>query len=350
MHKIVDLRSDTVTLPTPEMREAMKNAEVGDDVYGEDPTMRRLQEVSAEKIGKEDAIFVVSGTMGNQVALKTHTQPGDEIILEENAHIYHYEVAAMAAISGVQPSLIKGDRGVLVPERIEAVIRPSNYHSPRTRLVCMENTHNRAGGTVTSPQRTQEIVEVAKRHNLKVHLDGARIFNAAIYLGVDVKQLTKDADSVMFCLSKGLGAPIGSMLAGSKEFIQEAMRVRKMFGGGMRQAGVIAAPGLVALEKMVDRLAEDHENARFLAEGLTEIEGISIDMDTVQTNIIIYDISGLGIGASQFIAKLGEQQVKASMFGPELVRLVTHKDVNREDVDYALQAVRKVAKEVRCKS
>jgi len=342
MKRFIDLRSDTVTQPTEEMRQAMARAEVGDDVYGEDPTINRLEELAAEKVGKEAALFVPSGTMGNQISVLTHTQRGDEVIVESEAHIYFYEVAGLAALSSVQVRLVKGVRGVLDPADVAAAIRPANIHFPRSALLCLENTHNRAGGTVTGVQRMRELAEVAHAHGLAVHLDGARIFNAAIALGVDVKELTAPVDSVMFCLSKGLSAPVGSLVAGSKEWIARARKYRKLLGGGMRQAGVLAAAGIVALEKMVDRLAEDHANARLLGEGLTQIPGIKLDLETVQTNMVTFEIEKPGLDGAAFVRELLVRGVKANATGPKRIRFVTHKDVNREDVLTALKVVEEI--------
>lgn len=342
MKRFIDLRSDTVTQPTEEMRQAMARAEVGDDVYGEDPTINRLEELAAEKVGKEAALFVPSGTMGNQISVLTHTQRGDEVIVESEAHIYFYEVAGLAALSSVQVRLVKGVRGVLDPADVAAAIRPANIHFPRSALLCLENTHNRAGGTVTGVQRMRELAEVAHAHGLAVHLDGARIFNAAIALGVDVKELTASVDSVMFCLSKGLSAPVGSLVAGSKEWIARARKYRKLLGGGMRQAGVLAAAGIVALEKMVDRLAEDHANARLLGEGLAQIPGIKLDLATVQTNMVTFEIEKPGLDGAAFVRELLVRGVKANATGPRRIRFVTHKDVNREDVLTALKVVEEI--------
>lgn len=342
MKRFIDLRSDTVTQPTEEMRQAMARAEVGDDVYGEDPTINRLEELAAEKVGKEAALFVPSGTMGNQISVLTHTQRGDEVIVESEAHIYFYEVAGLAALSSVQVRLVKGVRGVLDPADVAAAIRPANIHFPRSALLCLENTHNRAGGTVTGVQRMRELAEVAHAHGLAVHLDGARIFNAAIALGVDVKELTAPVDSVMFCLSKGLSAPVGSLVAGSKEWISRARKYRKLLGGGMRQAGVLAAAGIVALEKMVDRLAEDHANARLLGEGLAQIPGIKLDLATVQTNMVTFEIEKPGLDGAAFVRELLVRGVKANATGPRRIRFVTHKDVNREDVLTALKVVEEI--------
>jgi len=343
--KYIDLRSDTVTLPTQQMREAICNAQVGDDVYGEDPTVNRLEELAAEKLGKEAALFVTSGTQGNQICVMTHTQPGDEIILEERSHIITYEVGGIGRLAGVQARLICGKHGIMSPSDIEAAIREDDIHYPKTGLICLENTHNRAGGTVIPLDILKSTYEVAKKHNIPVHMDGARIFNAATYLNVPAKEIAKYADSVMFCLSKGLCAPVGSVIVGTKDFIARARKFRKMLGGGMRQAGFLAAAGIVALENMTTRLAEDHENARLLAEGLNEIPGISIDMNTVQTNIVICDISGLKMTASEFAAKLYEKGIRVNGGNSTAVRFVTHYWIKRSDIETTIEAVKSLAKE-----
>ncbi|HDI42712.1 MAG TPA: low-specificity L-threonine aldolase [Candidatus Bathyarchaeota archaeon] len=344
--RVVDLRSDTVTLPTEEMLEAIRRARLGDDVYGEDPTVNELQELAASRMGKDAALLVTSGTQGNLVSLMSHARRGEEVILEAECHIYYYEVGGISALAGLIPRPIRGHLGVLDPRDVEAAIRPKDIHQPRTSLVCMENTHNRAGGTVWTPEQMRAVYEVAKEHGLSVHLDGARIFNAAVYLGVDVKQFTKYTDSVMFCLSKGLSAPIGSLVVGDEDFIERARRVRKMLGGGMRQAGIIAAAGIIALEKMVDRLKEDHENAQILAKALAKLDGIRIT-HPVQTNIIIFDVSDLNTTAERFIASLAERGVKASQFGRTLVRMVTHRGIEREDIEYAISVVEEVVSKLR---
>ena len=344
--RVVDLRSDTVTLPTEEMLEAIRHARLGDDVYGADPTVNELQELAASRMGKDAALLVTSGTQGNLVSLMSHARRGEEVILEAECHIYYYEVGGISALAGLIPRPIRGHLGVLDPRDVEAAIRPKDIHQPRTSLVCMENTHNRAGGTVWTPEQMRAVYEVAKEHGLSVHLDGARIFNAAVYLGVDVKQFTKYTDSVMFCLSKGLSAPIGSLVVGDEDFIERARRVRKMLGGGMRQAGIIAAAGIIALEKMVDRLKEDHENAQILAKALAKLDGIRIT-HPVQTNIIIFDVSDLNTTAERFIASLAERGVKASQFGRTLVRMVTHRGIEREDIEYAISVVEEVVSKLR---
>lgn len=343
LKKIIDLRSDTVTLPTEEMLEAIRNAKLGDDVFGEDPTVKELEELAAKKMGKEAALLVTSGTQGNLVSILSHTKRGEEVILEADAHIYHYELAGISAIAGVLPRPIKGEMGILAPEAVEEAIRPPDPHFPRTALICLENTHNLAGGTCITPSQTRKICEVAAKHGVAVHIDGARIFNAAVALGVDVRDLVSSADSVMFCLSKGLSAPIGSLVVGSSSFIERAHRMRKMLGGGMRQAGIIAAAGLVALTKMVDRLKEDHDNARLLAEGLAKIDGIKIDLRRVQTNIVMFDVSDLGLSGSEFVSALSKYGVKALVVRGNIIRMVTHRGVDKEDILQTLEIIKGIA-------
>lgn len=338
--KFIDLRSDTVTIPTDEMREAMFKAEVGDDVYGEDPTVKKLEEMAAEIMGKEAAMFVTSGTQGNQICVMTHTRPGDEIILEERSHIITYEVGGIGYLSGVQAKLIPGQKGVMYPEQIVGAIREDDIHQPRTALICVENTHNRAGGTVIPLAILQKTYETAKRYGIPVHMDGARIFNAATYLNVSVKEIAQYADSVMFCLSKGLCAPVGSMVVGTKDFIKRARKYRKMLGGGLRQAGILAAAGIVALEKMTKRLEKDHENARLLAEGLNAISGIKLDMETVQTNIVICDLSELKMTSYELSQKLLEKGIKVNGGSSPSIRFVTHYGIKREDIEKTVSAVK----------
>ena len=343
---MIDLRSDTVTKPTPAMRRAMAEAEVGDDVYGEDPTVNRLQERAAEIFEKEAALFVPTGSMGNQIAVKLHTRPGTEVVIEERGHIYNYEMAAMSAVSGAlaRPVRSVDGSGILKWEEIRSAVRASDspYYVARTGLVALENSHNLAGGAVLTRERTEEICAGAHALGIPVHLDGARIFNAATALSESVAALARPADSVMFCLSKALGAPVGSMLLGAREFIAEARRWRKLLGGGMRQAGVLAAAGLVALEETPPRLAEDHANARRLAEGLAELPGVLIDPEKVQTNIVIFDVSGTALAADEICARLrGRRGVLASGFGNS-IRMVTHYDVSREDIEVALEGLKEV--------
>jgi threonine aldolase len=340
--RLIDLRSDTVTTPTEAMREAMRAAVVGDDVYGEDPTVRRLEALAAERLGKEAALFVPSGTMGNQVALLVHAARGEEVILEENCHIYAFEVGGPAFLAGILTRTLRGTHGILDPPGIRKAIRPESLHTARTALVCLESPTNRGGGTVYPPTHLQEICELAHDAGVAVHLDGARIFNAAAATGVPVRGLARWADSVMFCLSKSLAAPVGSLLVGRHAFIDRARRFRKLLGGGMRQAGVIAAAGIVALETMVSRLGEDHDNARILAEGLSGIEGIEIDLKRVQTNIVIFAVRHPTITASTLSQRLREERVLVHQISPESIRCLTHKDVSRADIERALAMVRRI--------
>ncbi len=340
--RAIDLRSDTVTRPTPEMRRAMAGAEVGDDVYGEDPTINRLEMRAAEIFGREAALFVPTGTMGNQIAIKVHTRHGQEIICEERAHILNWEMAMLASFSGCVARAVRGDDGVLTWAEIRKQIAPSIYYRAQTGLVALENTHNMAGGSVTPFEVMEEVCDGAHNAALPVHLDGARIFNAAAALGKPVAELTRKFDSVMFCLSKGLGAPVGSMLVGGRSFIEKARACRKALGGGMRQAGVLAAAGLIALEKMPARLKHDHENARFLADGLARIAGIKIDPAKVVTNIVIFDISGTRMDSGTLSRHLAERNILANGVGPEAMRMVTHMDVDRDDCAAALEQIKNI--------
>jgi len=335
---MIDLRSDTVTKPTPPMRDAMFAAEVGDDVYGEDPTVNRLEEDAAALFGREAALFVPTGTMGNQIAIRLHTKHGQEVICEARAHVLDWEMAMAAAFSGCQMRTVAGERGILTWERISQTIAPKIYYRAQTGLICIENTHNMAGGTVTPLATMREISDRAHAAGLPVHLDGARIFNAAVALGVGVAELTSGFDTVMFCLSKGLGAPAGSMLVGSKIAMEQARIFRKALGGGMRQAGVLAAAGLVALHHMPERLADDHANARLLAGGIAAEPNAEIDLNAVQTNIVIFELRD-GCDAGEFCAGLKKSGVLASAIGPRAVRLVTHYDVDRLSCERALSIV-----------
>jgi threonine aldolase len=339
---VIDLRSDTVTKPTDEMRQAMSQAEVGDDVYGEDLTVNRLEALGAAMVGKEGALFVASGTMGNLVSLLAHTHPGEEIILGAQAHIYYYEVGGLARIAGCLPRLADDHNGSLEASAVQALLREDNVHFPRTSLVCMENTHNRGGGTVAPPDKMREVYRLAKEHGLAVHLDGARIFNAAVASGRSVTDFTQYTDSLMFCLSKGLCAPVGSLVAGSRDFIQRARRARKLVGGGMRQAGVLAAAGIVALETMLERLAEDHTNARYLASELASVPGIGIDPVSVQSNMVVFNINKSGMNEEDFLAHLQSDGVLGSSPGPQRIRLVMHYPLTKTDMETTLQAIRKV--------
>ncbi|HLI34770.1 MAG TPA: GntG family PLP-dependent aldolase [Terriglobia bacterium] len=342
MHKIIDLRSDTVTRPTPAMRQAMANAEVGDDVYREDPTVNRLQERAAEIFEREDALFVPSGTMGNQAAIKVHTDPGQEVICEARAHIYNAEMGTMAAFSGCLARPIEAPDGILTWDRIAAWVRARTDNRSRTGLISLENTANLAGGSVYPAKVMEEICDQAHAAGLPVHLDGARIFNAAVALNSSVADLTRGFDSIMFCFSKSLGAPVGSMLVGSRKFIEEARLIRKMLGGGMRQAGVLAAAALVALEESPKRLHIDHENARFLAEGLAEIPGLKIDPAKVVSNILFFDVTGVGMTSYDLSRRLAAQNVLANGVTPKSIRMVTHCDVDREDCARALEVMAEV--------
>ncbi len=336
---IVDLRSDTVTQPTPAMRRAMMEADVGDDVYGEDPTVNRLEAMAAEMMGKEAALFVTSGTQGNLVSILAQCGRGDEAIVGDRSHTYLYEQGGMAQIGGVHPRVLPNNEdGTLDLNRVEAAIRPPNIHFPRSCLLALENTHNACYGSPLSPEYIRDAAEVAHRHGLRLHIDGARIFNAAIALGVDVKDLVAPADSVMFCLSKGLSAPIGSLVCGSRAFIEKARRVRKVLGGGMRQAGVIAAAGIVALTQMVDRLAEDHENARRLAQGLSQIPGIEIDERKVRTNIVYFDVVN-GKTAPDLVECAKKHGVLFLARDSRTIRAVTHYGIEAADVDRALNII-----------
>ncbi len=340
----IDLRSDTVTLPTREMRQAMMEAEVGDDVYGEDPTVNRLQALAAELTGKEAALFVTSGTQGNMVSLLSHCGRGDEVIVGDRSHTYLYEQGGMAQLGGIHPRVIPNrPDGTLDPEDIVNAIRPNNIHFPRTRLVVLENTHNFCYGSPLTPEYTRTIGELVHERGLKLHIDGARIFNAAVALGVDVKELAAPADSITFCLSKGLSAPVGSVVCGSREFIEEAKRVRKVLGGGMRQAGVIAAAGIVALTQMVDRLAEDHANARRLAEGLARIPGFEVELERIRTNIVYFDVVN-GATAAEVAERAKEAGVLVLALGPYRIRAVTHYGIEAHHIDEALSVFEHIAR------
>ena len=337
----VDLRSDTLTRPDAAMRRAMAEAEVGDDVLGEDPTVRELEALSAEQIGKDAALFVPSGTMGNEIALHVHGRPGREVVCEATSHVFAYEMAGMAALSGLLPRPVAADRGILTPELVEAAIAPDVSYLAATGVVSLENTTNMAGGCVCPPELQAATVAVARKCGLPVHLDGARIFNAATALGLDVKALTSSVDSVMFCLSKGLGAPVGSMLCGTESFIAEARRVRKMFGGGMRQVGILAAAGLIALQEGPLHLAADHERAAALGRVLAQLAGVSL-LTPVETNIVIVEIEGPGAesgdtAAASFATRMGKIGIFCIPIGPTKVRFVTHRDVDGEAFSGALE-------------
>ncbi|QRG65378.1 low-specificity L-threonine aldolase [Brevibacillus choshinensis] len=338
--KKIDLRSDTVTKPTDAMIRAMAEAEVGDDVYREDPTVNRLEEIAAERLGKEAALFVTSGTQGNQVAVLTHCVNGDEVIAEAESHIFYYEGGAMSALAGVQTRTLAGVRGALRAEDVEKAIRSTtNIHFPRTKLICLENTHNRAGGAVITPEKMKSVYEVGQKHGIPVHLDGARLFNAAVALGVDVRELSQYTTSVQICLSKGLSAPVGSILAGDRAFIEEARWWRKKLGGGLRQVGYLAAPGILALTDMTERLAEDHNHAKMLAEGL---RNLSLEVEPVETNIVLVKTDSIQTTAVEFLKRLADQGVYAVDFDEYVIRFTTHRHISEEDVQYVLQIVERL--------
>jgi len=338
--KIIDLRSDTVTHPTQEMRNAMFTAEVGDDVYGDDPTVIQLETLAAQITGKEAALFVPSGTFGNQLALFTHCQRGDEVLLGDDCHIVVHEVGAASVIAGVHLRTLPSTKGELNPLEIQSKIRDIDIHFPNTGLICMENAHS--NGRVISLENMKSIYEIASQHHIPVHLDGARLFNAAVHLGVEATTLTQYCDSVMFCLSKGLCAPIGSMLAGSKDFITKAKKKRKLMGGGLRQAGILAAAGLIALNQMINRLHEDHENARILGDELAKIPGIEVFFDDIQINMVFFDMQGTGVEPRKLVSELYQRGIKVN--GPEngIMRFVTNYWVSTEDVHEVIRCVRQI--------
>ncbi len=341
--RTVDLRSDTVTLPPPGMREAILTAPLGDDVYGEDPTVRELEELAAEVTGKEAALLVASGTVGNLVSILAHCGRGDEVILGDQCHTFLYEAGGISALGGVHPHPVRNEPDGTIPlEAIAAAIRPENIHFPRTRLICLENTHNRCWGSPLAPEYTREVVHLAHRHGLAVHLDGARIFNAAVALGVEVEELTAGVDSVTFCLSKGLAAPVGSVICGERGFIEEARRIRKQVGGGMRQAGIIAACGIYALKHMVARIAEDHENAQLLARGIANVDGLYTEPDRVRTNILYFDLEQGD--PAEFHELCRKRGLLFHRTGERRFRLVTHYGITRPDIDYALGILAEAAK------
>jgi threonine aldolase len=342
MSTVIDLRSDTVTRPSAEMRRAMAEAEVGDDVFLEDPTLNRLQERAADVFGREAALFVPSGSMGNLTSVMAQTRPGQEVICETNGHIYNYEMGALAAVAGVLPRVIDGVDGLLSWDAIAPAIRPKVYYRPQTALICLENTVNMAGGTVYPTSVADDICRRAHDAGIHVHLDGARVFNAATYLNENVARMTQSFDSVQFCLSKGLGAPVGSVIVGTREFIERCRPIRKMLGGGMRQAGVLAAAGLIALDQGPRRLQEDHDNAQLLAQRLTGIPGIDLDATKVQTNIVIFGVKAAGMSSAHFLPRLAAHRVLAVPVDEYRVRMVTHLDVTRDEVNAAVDAVASV--------
>lgn len=343
--RIVDLRSDTVTLPSQEMREAICHADLGDDVFGEDPTTNRLEAMAAECTGKEAALLVTSGTMGNLVCALTHCGRGDEVILGNLSHTFVYEAGGIAALGGIHPRTVQNiPDGTMSLDDIEAAIRGDNVHYPRTRMICLENTHNLCNGFPLTPEYTNSVATLARNHGLKVHLDGARIFNAAVALGVDVKELTRNVDSLSFCLSKGLSAPVGSVICGTGEFIAEARRTRKILGGGMRQCGIIAAAGIIALEKMVKRIEEDHKNAKRLADGIARIPGLQIDPSKAQTNIVYFELKSNLLTPEALVTQVDQKGVKFMHMGQSRCRMVTHYGISSDDIDTALAALAEVMK------
>ncbi len=338
--KIVDLRSDTVTRPTAEMREAMMSAPLGDDVLGDDPTVQQLEQLSAEVMGKEAGLFVPSGTMGNQIAVATHTQPGDVMLIEEEAHVLYYEVGGPAIFNSVMTRTIPSVRGIMDPAQVERAVMKRNLHTPGSTLLSLENTHNRAGGTIVPQAMMASYREIASRHGMNVHLDGARVFNAAVALGIPVKEIADHCDSVNFCLSKGLASPVGSVLTGTSEFIDRARIWRKRMGGGMRQSGILAACGIVSLTKMVDRLAEDHARARRLAEAIGDLPGLTVDWDTVQTNMVLVTTDG---PSDPWLQDLAEHGVWALPPAPDRIRCVFHNDIDNDQLEQAIQAFRTIS-------
>jgi len=337
---MIDLRSDTVTRPTPGMRQAMADAEVGDDVLGDDPTVNALEKRVADLLGKEAAVYMPSGSMTNQVAIRAHTEPGDEILLDENAHCYFYEAGGPGGLSGVMCRLLPGARGVFTADDVKGALRPKNYHFAPTKLVCVENTHNRGGGTIWPIERIAEVAYAAREAKLKLHLDGARLWNAAVATGTPEREYAQYFDSVSVCFSKGLGAPVGSLLAGADKFIDRARRFRKMVGGGMRQAGIIAAGALFALERHRTRLTQDHANAKTLAAGIESLPGIELNSDYVETNIVIFRITTMS--AAVLAGKLLKAGVHVLATGPDKIRAVTHLDVSAEQIDEAVEIFRKL--------
>ncbi len=343
----IDLRSDTVTLPSPAMRRAVFEAELGDDVFGEDPTVNAIEKTAAETMGKQAALLVASGTMGNLASVLTHCGRGDEVILGDQSHTFFYEAGGIAALGGIHPRTLPNQPdGTIDLERIEAAIRPHDVHFPPTRLICLENTHNRCGGVVLTPEYTDAVRRLADKHDLAVHLDGARIFNAAVALDLDVRQLTAGVDSLSFCLSKGLAAPVGSVICGSHEFIDKARHIRKMLGGGMRQAGILAAAGIVALNDMTRQIEQDHANARRLAEGIAAVDGLHIDPQAVQTNLVYFELADERSDAQTLADKLEALGVRVLASGRRELRAVTHYGVTPGDIDAALDVMRTAVKDL----
>jgi threonine aldolase len=340
--KIIDLRSDTVTRPTPAMMKAMMAAPLGDDVLGDDPTVIKLQSETAKLLGKQAGLFVPSGTMGNQLAIMAHTNPGDEVILDYQSHIFRYEVAGAAVMSGVQFNALSGPGGGMAVKQIQDAIRPEDIHQPATTLICLENTHNRAGGTVYSLEEIKKISAVCRKHKIQMHLDGARLWNASVASGISLKDYAKHFDSVMVCFSKGMGCPVGSVLVGEKKFIAKAARYRKMMGGGMRQSGILAGAGLYALKHNISRMGDDHRRAKMLAGAIAKIGKIDIDISSVQTNIVVFDIRRTGMKPEQAMAKLAQKGLWVIPFGTTSLRAVTHLDVNDGDIKRAGKILKSV--------
>ncbi|MFC1545498.1 threonine aldolase family protein [Gemmatimonadota bacterium] len=345
--KPIDLRSDTVTQPSDAMRQAMLTAEVGDDVYGEDPTVNRLQNELAARLGKEAGLFMASGTMSNQVAINAHTHHGQEVICHRWNHVFNFEGGTAPAVSGVGFNLLDGTYGTITADQVEEAIRPVSYHYPQTALICIENTHNKASGTIFPLEEILKIKAVAGVHGVPMHLDGARLFNAVVATGIDPVDWAAPFDTISICLSKGLGAPVGSVLIGSRAFIDQAVWVRKRFGGAMRQAGILAAAGLYALENNIDRLAEDHVNARHLAERVNALDGLNVDLNAVQTNILMINTSGTGLSEEEVRVRLEGVGVLVHTFGRDYLRAVTHLNVTAEDVSRAIEGFEKVTAGIR---
>jgi threonine aldolase len=339
---MVDLRSDTLTQPSAEMRDAICNAQVGDDVFGEDPSINRLQEMMAEISGKDAALFVASGTMGNQICIKTHTQPGNEIIVERNSHLFNYECGSPALLSHVQVLPIDGQRGSFTADQVKAAIRPDNVHHPKTALICIENTHNRSGGTIFPFSEIEQISKIAKEYDIKLHLDGARLWNASVATGISIKKYCDLVDSASLCFSKGLGAPVGSIIVGSHEFIKQAHYYRKAYGGGMRQAGILAAAAIYAIENNQQRLAEDHKRARVLGDFISTLPGIEFDKASLQTNIVIFDVKNSGLSGQQVVDHLNEKGVKMLTFAGTKMRAVIHLHISDQEIESVINALKEV--------
>ncbi len=339
---MIDLRSDTFTRPTPEMREAMMAAEVGDDVFGEDPTVNKLETMIARLTGKEAALFVASGTMGNQVCINAHTQPGNEIITERNSHIFNYECGSPAMLSGVQVLPLPGEQGMFTLEQVKNAVRPENVHHPVTRLICIENTHNRAGGTIFPLPEIQRISGFAREKGISMHMDGARLWNASVATGIPPEEYCRHFDSVSLCFSKGLGAPVGSAVAGSRDFINSARYYRKAYGGGMRQAGFLAAAAIYAVEHHFERLADDHRRARKLADFLAAIPGVEINLNSVQTNIVIFDVGRTALSAETAASRLAEQDIRMLAISDTKLRAVTHLHITDTDIEQTIGGFRQI--------